>query len=132
MSRLLFDTTFLVDAERGEVALDDVVGDDDDVALAAITVAELSAGVRLSTGRAQRHRQSYLDDIMESIPILTYDASVALAHAELLVAVRKSGRPRGAHDLIIAATARASKRTVLTADERGFTDLPGVTVTPHR
>lgn len=132
MSLLLLDTTFLVDAERGEVALDDVIGDDDDVALAAITVAELIVGVRRAEGRTQRRRQSYVDDIVESIPILPYDASVALEHAELLIAVRDSGRPRGAHDLMIAATARSSRRSVVTADRTGFANLPGVTVIPHR
>jgi tRNA(fMet)-specific endonuclease VapC len=46
----------------------------------------------------------------------------------LLVAVSKSGRPRGAHDLIIAATARATGRIVVTADQSGFDGLPGVKV----
>jgi predicted nucleic acid-binding protein len=38
------------------------------------------------------------------------------------------GTPRGAHDLIIAATARATSRTVVTSDRTGFIDLPGVNV----
>jgi tRNA(fMet)-specific endonuclease VapC len=49
-------------------------------------------------------------------------------HTELLVAVRKAGRPRGAHDLIIAATALSTGRTVVTSDRQGFDDLPGVEV----
>jgi tRNA(fMet)-specific endonuclease VapC len=44
------------------------------------------------------------------------------------VAVRRAGRPRGAHDLIIAATAVATGRIVVTADGDGFADLPGVSV----
>lgn len=36
MSLLLLDTAFLIDAERGSAELDDVIGDDDDVAIAAI------------------------------------------------------------------------------------------------
>ena len=35
---------------------------------------------------------------------------------------------RGAHDLIIAATARATGRTIVTLDRRGFADLPRVRV----
>jgi tRNA(fMet)-specific endonuclease VapC len=46
----------------------------------------------------------------------------------LLTAVRRAGRPRGAHDLIIAATALATARTVVSADLTGFDDLPGVVV----
>jgi tRNA(fMet)-specific endonuclease VapC len=62
------------------------------------------------------------------LPVLPYDAAVAAAHRSLLVAVRRSGMPRGAHDLIIAATAVATARLVVTSDARGFTDLPGVEV----
>jgi prevent-host-death family protein len=58
--------------------------------------------------------------------------ATSLDEVRALVAVRRSGRPRGAHDLVIAATARASKRTVVTSDLTAFTDLPGVTVLPHR
>ena len=51
-----------------------------------------------------------------------------LAHAELLAHVRGQGRVRGAHDLLIAATARTRTRTVVTADAAGFDGLPGVRV----
>jgi len=58
--------------------------------------------------------------------------AVAEAHAQLLAEVRAQGRPRGAHDLIIAATARAFDRTVLSADATAFRDLAGVTARSHR
>jgi tRNA(fMet)-specific endonuclease VapC len=128
---LLLDTTFLIDAERGTTDLDDVIGDDDDVAIAAITLAELTVGVELATSRRRPRRQSYVEDIAGSIPILPYDESVALRHANLLVAVRRSGRPRGAHDLIIAATAVAAGRTVVSSDRRAFDGLPGVNAIDH-
>lgn len=132
MSLLLLDTTFLIDAERGEEALDQFIGDDDDVAIAAVTVAELLVGVTLATARHRARRQAYLDAVLAAIPVSGYDVTVALVHAELLAAVRRAGRPRGAHDLIIAATARATKRTVVTADLSAFEGLPGVTVAAHR
>ena len=66
------------------------------------------------------------------IPIIDYDATVAASHAELLVAVRRQGRPRGAHDLIIAATANATQREVVSADASAYQDLPGVSVRSHR
>lgn len=132
MSLLLLDTTFLVDAERNHDTLDESIGDDDDVAIAAITVAEISVGVQLATPRRRARRQTYVDEIVAAIPILPYDEAVALHHATLLVAVRQAGRPRGAHDLIIAATAVASGRTVVSADRRAFDGLPGVVSTDHR
>jgi tRNA(fMet)-specific endonuclease VapC len=89
-------------------------------------------GVQLATARQRPRRQSYIDEITSSMPILPYDESVALHHASLLVAVRRTGRPRGAHDLIIAATAAAGGRTVVSADRRAFDELPGVISIDHR
>ena len=132
MTLLLLDTTFLIDAERGATDLDDLIDDDDDVAIAAITLAELTVGVELGAARQRSQRQSYVDEITASIPILPYDETVALRHASLLVAVRRAGRPSGAHDLIIAATAAAAGRTVVSADRRAFDGLPGVTAIDHR
>lgn len=102
------------------------------MAIAAISVAELRVGVELSEGRSRTRRQAFVDDVVAAIPVLSYDLDVAAAHAELLVAVRRKGVPRGAHDLIIAATARAANRTVVTADTTAFRDLPDVSVQGHR
>lgn len=132
MSLLLLDTTFLIDAERGDGELDQVIGDDDDVAIAAVTIAELLVGVRLASGKRRDARRAYVDGILESVPIIAYDRNVAFEHAELLVAVRGQGRPRGAHDLLIAATARATGRRIVTADRTAFTDLPEVATISHR
>ena len=132
MSVVLLDTTFLIDAERANNDLDDWIHEDDDVAIAAITVAELVVGVELASQDAKANRQAYVDDILTSIPVIFYDRDIAFEHAQLLVAVRETGRPRGAHDLLIAATARATNRTVLTADQSAFADLPGVTVHHYR
>jgi tRNA(fMet)-specific endonuclease VapC len=126
---VLLDTTFLVDAERGDSALDAVIADDDDVAIAAITVAELLVGVQMAdTKRRHSTREAFVLDVLETVPVIIYDEQIARSHAELLVAVRRAGRPRGAHDLIIAATAHATGRIVVTADASAFSDLPGVTV----
>jgi tRNA(fMet)-specific endonuclease VapC len=132
VSRLIFDTTFLIDAERAGDDLDDVIADDDDVAVAAVTLAELRVGALLASGRRRERRIAFVDEVGATVPVVSYDAAVAEEHALLLVEVRRQGRPRGAHDLIIAATAKASRRTVMTSDAGAFEDLPGVDVRPHR
>lgn len=132
MSVVLLDTTFLIDAERADIDLDDLIHEDDDVAMAAITVAELVVGVELADPHARADRQAYVDDILASVPVICYDRDIAFEHAQLLVAVWQTECPRGAHDLLIAATARATNRTVLTPDEPAFADLPGVTVHHYR
>jgi tRNA(fMet)-specific endonuclease VapC len=132
MSRLLLDTTFLIDAERAGAALDAAIEADDDVAVAAVTIAELRVGALLATGRRRAARAGYVEDVIAAIPVLSYDLDVAEAHAALLAEVRRHGRPRGAHDLVIAATARAADRTVVTADATAFDGLPGVAFRRHR
>lgn len=129
---MILDTTYLVDAERSGADLDRVIRDEDDVAIAAVSVAELTVGVELAEGKTRQSRSQFLDGVLEVIPVIDYDLAVASAHARLLVAVRRQGRPRGAHDLLIAATAVASDRVVVTADATAFADLPGVSVQHHR
>jgi len=124
----LLDTTVLIDAERSGFDLDALIADDDQPAVSAITIAELGVGVEISSGKRSQARRAFLDDIVASLPILSYDVDVAHAHTGLMVATRQIGRLRGAHDLIIAATARATGRTILTRDRSGFNDLPGVSV----
>lgn len=118
----------LVAVERRKLDLDRWIADDDDAAIAAITAAELGVGVELATGRRKLHRRAFVEDLLEVLPVIEYGLDVARVHTTLLAAVRRTGRPRGAHDLIIAATALATGRTVVTADRTGFDDLPGVVV----
>jgi tRNA(fMet)-specific endonuclease VapC len=132
VNRLVLDTTFLIDAERSRADVDRVIAADDDVAVAAVTIAELRVGVLLADGRRRDARAKYLDELLGVMNVLDYDIAVAGAHAELLAAVRVQGRPRGAHDLIIAATARAAGRDVVTADLAAFRDLPGVRARSYR
>jgi len=73
-------------------------------------------------------RAEAVEDVLATLAVEPYDLGVARAHAVLLAHARVHGRPRGAHDLIIAATARARDRTVISADRRAFADLPGVPV----
>lgn len=128
MARLILDTTILVDAERGGDSLAEVIDDGDDVAVAAITVAELKVGVQLAKGRRRATRERFVAAVLDAVSIEPYELDVAEAHAALLAHLRRSGTPRGAHDLIIAATARARERQVVSLDRGGFGQLPGVTL----
>lgn len=118
----------MVDAERGGDSLDEAIDDGDDVAVAAITVAELKVGVELAKGRRRDKRERFVAAVLEAVSIEVYDLNVAEAHAALLAHVRRAGTPRGAHDIIIAATARARERQVVSFDRAGFVDLPGVSL----
>ena len=126
MARLILDTSVLVSAERGAADLEQAIGDQDDVAVSAVTVAELELGVLLGDARRRKARRSYVDRVLGAVHVIPYDQKIALRHALLMEHVRGEGRPRGAHDLIIAATAAATGRRLVSRDRRAFTDLPDV------
>jgi tRNA(fMet)-specific endonuclease VapC len=127
LTLLILDTSILIDAERSTLDLESLIEDDDEPAVAAITIAELGVGVEVASGKRRQARKAFLEDIVATLPVVPYDLEVARAHTNLMVAIRKLGKPRGAHDLIIAATALSTGRVVVTTDS-GFDDLPGVAV----
>ncbi|QKW07988.1 PIN domain-containing protein [Streptomyces sp. NA04227] len=123
--RLILDTGVLIGLERSGKRI--VFADSDDVTIAAVTAAELLLGVELAAPERRQKRQDFVTAILAVVPIEDYTLEVARTHAQLLAEVRRLGRPRGAHDLIIAATAAATARAVVTLDDRAnFGELPGV------
>lgn len=123
--RLILDTNLLIDYERG--AIDAAALDDADLAIAALTVAEYRTGIELADTAQHEARARALAAIVENVEVLDYTQATAAHHARLIAQARRSGRPRGAHDLILAAHAAQSRRVLLSRDaaER-FGDLPGV------
>ena len=73
MTLLLLDTTFLIDAERSASDLDARIDDDDDVAIAAITVAELMVGVEVAGERQRPQREAFV----KAISCLLYTSDAA-------------------------------------------------------
>jgi tRNA(fMet)-specific endonuclease VapC len=93
VSVLLLDTTVVIDVERGAAALDDVIADDDDTAIAAVTVAELQVGALRADGVRRDARQGFIDAVVGVVPVISYDLSVAMAHARLLAATGRRVAP---------------------------------------
>lgn len=123
--RLILDTGVLVGAERGRSM--DRLHPEDDVAVAAVTVAEFYAGIELAAIGRREARSAFLAAWLDAVTVVDYDLAVAAVHGRLLAHTTSSGRPRGAHDLIIAASAAATRRTLVTTDSRArFGDLPGL------
>jgi tRNA(fMet)-specific endonuclease VapC len=125
--RLILDTNVLIAYEQGTIDRSNL--DDDELAVAWITVAEYRTGIELAdTPERAAARARALATIMSVIEVLDYTAITAAHHARLLAHVRRSGSPRGAHDLIIAAHAAETGRLLLTRDAKArFSDLPGIT-----
>lgn len=127
MERVILDTGVLVAAERGNLDLAGLQERNDDVCIAAVTAAELLNGVELADDARRERRRTFVQGVLALVPVEDYDLDVARAHARLLAHVHRTGRRRGAHDLVIAATAAATARTVATLDAQArFGELPGV------
>jgi tRNA(fMet)-specific endonuclease VapC len=118
----LLDTSVLVSLER-EIA---TIPPTDELAIASITASELLAGVHRADVRYRARREAFVEQILELIPTVPFSLSVARVHARLWADLEGSGRRKGAHDLIIAATALALGWSLATSDRRGFEDVPGL------
>jgi predicted nucleic acid-binding protein len=92
-------------------------------------VAEYRVGIELAdTPERAAERERALAAITSVIEVMDYTAATAAHHGRLLAHVRRAGTTRGAHDLIIAAHAAETGRTVVSKDVKArFNDVPGVT-----
>jgi tRNA(fMet)-specific endonuclease VapC len=128
---LILDTNVLIAYERGSI--DRIAFRTDELSIAAVTLTEYRVGIEMadSVERAAA-RARWLDVVLSEVDVLEYTRRTADHHARLLAHVRRTGRPRGAHDLIIAAHALETGRIVVSRDAKArFDDLPGVSsVTP--
>jgi tRNA(fMet)-specific endonuclease VapC len=127
--RLILDTNVLIAYERGTI--DRAALDGDELAIAAVSVAEYRVGIELAdTPERAADRARALVAITSSVDVLDYSEVTAAYHARLIAHARRVGKPRGAHDLIIAAHALQSDRIILSFDANArFADLPGVSAT---
>lgn len=124
--RVILDTGVIIAFERGTLDIDAVLGADD-AAIAAVTAMELLVGVERATEAHRQRRALHVEAVLASIPVLDYTLDIARVHARLAVMAMNLGRPRPAYDMIIAATAVAEARTLLTTDASAdFASLTGL------
>ena len=123
--RGLIDTSVVIDLpeiEPGRLPIE--------VAISAITLAELAAGPHATTDTAERaKRQDRLQRAEATFEPLPIDTSVARAYGRVYAAVAASGRKaRGkrAVDLLIAATAVAAGLPLYTRNPDDFAGLSGL------
>ena len=124
-ARGLIDTSVVIDLERLDA--DDLP---QELAISAITMAELAAGPHATADPAERaRRQDRLQRAEATFEPLPVDADVARAYGRVYAAVASSGRKargRRAVDLLIAATAVAAKLPLYTRnpdDVSGLSNL---------
>ena len=73
LTSLLLDTSVLIEVERDGFDLDALIEDDDEPAIAAITVVELGVGVEIASGKRNAAPKRFLDEVVATLPIIGYD-----------------------------------------------------------
>jgi predicted nucleic acid-binding protein len=121
----LIDTSVVID-------LDHVISDElpAEIAIAAVTLAELAAGPHATADPTERaRRQQRLQLAEATFGALPFDATAARAYgrvyAEILATGRKARGRRGV-DLLIAATAVGAGLPLYTRNPTGFDGLSAI------
>jgi predicted nucleic acid-binding protein len=123
--RGIVDTSVVIDLERL-----DPVDLPSELAISAVTLAELAAGPHATVDTAGRaRRQDRLQRTEATFEPLPVDGTVARAYGRIYAAVAATGRkargPR-AFDLLIAATALAAGLPLYTRNPGNFAGLDGL------
>lgn len=125
---LLIDTSILVELERAD-ALSPPELESEEVHLSAISASELLHGVeRASTAIRRARRETFVERVLESVPVLPFDLEVARVHARVWADLSRRGAMIGGHDLIIAATALRHDLAVVTRNRGEFARVEGLDV----
>lgn len=121
-ARGILDISVIIDLERIDRALLPI-----DIAVSAVTLAELAAGPHATTDVDERaRRQDRLQRTEAIFDPLPFDIEAARAYGRIYAAVATTGRKvRGARavDLLIAATACALGLPLFTRNPEDFTAL---------
>lgn len=125
VARGVLDTSVVIELERVDTGTLP-----EELAISAVTLAELAAGPHATSDAAERaRRQDRLQRTEATFESLPLDAHVARAFGRVYAAVAATGRKargRRALDLLIAATALAADLPLYTrnpGDFEGLTDL---------
>jgi len=102
---------------------------DEDLFISALTIAEIRRGVlEKPAGRRRDQLEAWFfgpegPQALFAGRVLPFDEDAALIWARLMADGRSKGRPRSALDTIVAAIAEAHGCTVVTDNERDFSDV---------
>lgn len=124
-ARALIDTSVVIDLERL-----DPLDLPAELAVSAITLAELAAGPHATADPIERaRRQDRLQRAEATFDPMPLDATVARAYGRVYAAVAGTGRKtrgRRALDLLIAATALAAGLPLYTRNPDDFREVGGL------
>jgi tRNA(fMet)-specific endonuclease VapC len=94
-----------------------------EIAVSAITLMEIEYGLFLNPAKAKKIRP-ILDEFLASISILAFGNQEAICAAQIRAALKQSGTPIGAYDLLMGLRRfRSSKKAQTITGQRVNLDL---------
>jgi predicted nucleic acid-binding protein len=127
---LIIDSSVLIHFERTgrPVEFSDLAASEE-IFLSVVTVSELLVGVhRANTEERRKSRHAFVEQIISTIAALDFTTPVARIHSEICAGLQQIGQPIGAHDMIIAATAKFHGLGVVTKNAGEFSRVPNLRV----
>ena len=130
---LVIDTNFFIDIENKRLAIEKLndYASQGEAYIASVTASELLTSIHLAKDISIKLRRSaFVENILETIPILSFDEKVARTYAEIYAYFIKprSKSSANVHDLQIAATALAHGYSLLTSNIQDFKEIPGIKI----
>ncbi len=125
--KYLLDTNILSDLIKnpaGAAAKRIAILESEETCCTSVIVAcELRYGALKKDSSSLTNR---VNQLLDSIAVLSLEADVESEYAALRVSLEQAGTPIGSNDLLIASHALAADLTLVTANEREFSRVPGL------
>lgn len=131
VARHLVDANVLSEATKPDPdarVVDWLRRNEPEIAVDPIILGEVRFGILLLTrGRRRSRLERWFDQGVQRLQCIPWEAATGLRWAELLAALRTSGRAMPIKDSMIAATALTHDLTIATFNRRGF-EAAGVNI----
>jgi len=98
------------------------------LAISAITFAELCFGIEHGAPSLRRKRWEQLSLFTRLVTIVPFDAEAGRHYGFVRAHLQRQGTPIGNNDLLIASQARSLSAVLVTNNEREFVRVPDLTV----
>jgi len=126
--RYMLDTNALFELVKqpaGAVARHIAAEGEDSICTSIVVACELRYGAAKKGSGALTEK---IERLLSSVEVLPLDQGVDRQYADLRTRLEQAGQPISAHDLLIAAHALTVGLTVVTANEREFRRVSGLSV----
>lgn len=129
---LMVDTNVFISFEKSGNPIDFSSWDSSQkVYISVVVVSELLMGVHRAKSDERRQRRTvFVESVISGVGVLDFTVAAARIHAEIYAELATMGQMIGAHELIIADTARCHDLAVLTDNVKEFARVPGLRVIP--